>query len=110
MADDNQKDIKDSPYVKSLSDKKKENPKDFETQKAQYQSAVKQDADKSQPGTMEMLGNLAKSVVGKKEGGMIHNVDYAKSMAGGTHHSEHYKKHAAGHTAHHEYVKNFGKR
>jgi hypothetical protein len=103
-------DKKDPEYVKSLSEKQKANPKDFAAQKAQYDSAVKQDADKSQPGTMEMLGNLYKNVVGKKAGGTVHNVDYVKGTAGGTHHSEHYKEHAAGHTAHHEHIKNFGKR
>jgi len=105
MADDKKQ---DSVYVKSLVEKKKANPQDYKAQQEQYQSAIKQDADKSQPGTMEMLGNLAKSVVGKKEGGVISNVDYIKSTAGGTHHSDIYKKEAAGHTAHHEYIKNFG--
>jgi len=32
------------------------------TPKEKYDSAVKSDADKSQPGTMEMLGNLGRSI------------------------------------------------
>jgi hypothetical protein len=32
-----------------------------------YNSAVKQDADKSQPGTMEMLKNLGSSIMGSKQ-------------------------------------------
>jgi hypothetical protein len=35
------------------------------TPKEKYDSAVKQDADKSQPGTIEMLKNLGKSLMGK---------------------------------------------
>ena len=37
------------------------------TPKEKYDSAVKSDADKTQPGTMEMLGNLGRSLMGKKE-------------------------------------------
>ena len=32
------------------------------TPKEKYDSAVKSDADKSQPGTMEMLGNLGRKI------------------------------------------------
>jgi hypothetical protein len=67
------------------------------TPKEKYDSAVKQDADKSQPGTMEMLGNLGRSikdsVMGtnkpapapekKKAGGMCGGGKTMKKMAGG---------------------------
>ena len=63
-----------------------------------YSSATKQDADKSQPGTMEMLGNLGKSikdsVMGtnkpapapekKKAGGMCGGKAMKKMSGGGS--------------------------
>lgn len=82
------KDIKDSEYVKSLSEKRKANPKEFDAAKARYDSAIKQDADKSQPGTMEMLGDLGKSikesVMGKKAGGMCSGGKAKKMAKGGS--------------------------
>jgi hypothetical protein len=82
------KDIQDSEYAKSLVKKRKDNPKDFQAQKAQYQSAIKQDEDTSQPGTMEMLGNLGRSikdsVMGKKAGGMCGGGKAKKMASGGS--------------------------
>jgi len=110
MSDDKSKKLENSEYVRTLTEKRQANPQDFAMQKSQYESAVKQDADKSQPGTMEMLGNLAKSIVGKKTGGMISHVEHIQKTAGGTHHSEHYKKHAGGHKLHNDHIKEFGKK
>jgi hypothetical protein len=67
------------------------------TPKEKYDSAKKQDADKSQPGTMEMLGNLGRkikdSVMGtdkpapapekKKAGGMCGGGKTMKKMSAG---------------------------
>jgi len=69
------KDLQNSEYVKSLSEKRKADPKEFEASKSKYDSAAKQDADTSQPSTMGMLKNLGSSikdsVMGKKAGGCI---------------------------------------
>lgn len=61
----------DPKYIKQLSERRKENPKEFEQEKQNYDMAKKQDAEDKDYSPIETLKNVAKKAMGMKKGGCV---------------------------------------
>jgi hypothetical protein len=67
---------KESEYVKSMSEARAKDPKNYDKKKEMYDAATKKEAEDKDYSPMDALKNMGKKIIGKKKGGKVKS--YAK--------------------------------